>query len=397
MEMTRALMKSMRIPGRFWAEAVRHAVYLINRLPTKAMGSRTPYEAWNGKRPHIGHLRIFGCKGHVKTVKPHLKKLDDRSVQMVYFGIEEGSKAHRMFNPQTNTIVVSRDVVFEETVMWDWDAVENTEIADAMEMGQWNSNIDLNYDGMPMDDHQVDQNARNDVGQNSVAGGDAAAAQSVGQIETDQNPAIEMQADSVQHSDQGSGWNQEMVDAMDSDDYDESPQRFRSLNEIYQDSQIVDLSSDSEEENNAEAEEQVNAVEVAALLSVMEEPTSFREAVDDPNWVLAMESEMQSICKNGTWELATLPPGQKAIGLKWIFKLKKNADGEVVKHKARLVAKGYVQQEGVDFDEVFAPVARLDTIRLILALAANRGWQVHHLDVKTAFLNGELEENVYVA
>jgi hypothetical protein len=164
MEMTRALMKSMRIPGRFWAEAVRHAVYLINRLPTKAMGSRTPYEAWNGKRPHIGHLRIFGCKGHVKTVKPHLKKLDDRSVQMVYFGIEEGSKAHRMFNPQTNTIVVSRDVVFEETVMWDWDAVENTEIADAMEMGQWNSNIDLNYDGMPMDDHQVDQNARNDVG-----------------------------------------------------------------------------------------------------------------------------------------------------------------------------------------------------------------------------------------
>jgi hypothetical protein len=129
----------------------------------------------------------------------------------------------------------------------------------------------------------------------------------------------------------------------------------------------------------------------------MEEPTSFREAVDDPNWVLAMESEMQSICKNGTWELATLPPGQKAIGLKWIFKLKKNADGEVVKHKARLVAKGYVQQEGVDFDEVFAPVARLDTIRLILALAANRGWQVHHLDVKTAFLNGELEENVYIA
>jgi hypothetical protein len=248
-----------------------------------------------------------------------------------------------------------------------------------------------------MDDHQVDQNARNDAGQNSVAGGDAAAAQSVGQTETDQNPAIEMQADSVQHSDQVSGWNQEMVDAMDSDDYDESPQRFRSLNEIYQDSQIVDLSSDSEEENNAEAEEQVNAVEVAALLSVMEEPTSFREAVDDPNWVLAMESEMQSICKNGTWELATLPPGQKAIGLKWIFKLKKNANGEVVKHKARLVAKGYVQQEGVDFDEVFAPVARLDTIRLILALAANRGWQVHHLDVKTAFLNGELEENVYIA
>jgi len=71
--------------------------------------------------------------------------------------------------------------------------------------------------------------------------------------------------------------------------------------------------------------------------------------------------------------------------------------GEVIKHKARLVAKGYVQKHGVDFDEVFAPVARLDTIRLLLALAANRGWQVHHLDVKSAFLNGELEEEVYVS
>jgi hypothetical protein len=188
-----------------------------------------------------------------------------------------------------------------------------------------------------------------------------------------------------------------MMDAMDSDDYDEAPQRFRSLDEVYQHSHEVALESDSEEQYNADTGEQENAVETAALLTVMEEPSCFSEAVDDPNWVQAMDNEMQSICKNGTWELATLPPGQKPIGLKWVYKLKKNADGDVLKHKARLVAKGYVQQQGVDFDEVFAPVARLDTIRLILALAANRGWQVHHLDVKTAFLNGELEEEVYVA
>jgi hypothetical protein len=80
-----------------------------------------------------------------------------------------------------------------------------------------------------------------------------------------------------------------------------------------------------------------------------------------------------------------------------VFKLKKNAEGEIIKYKARLVAKGYVQKQGIDFEEVFAPVARLDTVRMILALAANRGWQVHHLDVKTAFLNGDLEEEVYVS
>ena len=80
-----------------------------------------------------------------------------------------------------------------------------------------------------------------------------------------------------------------------------------------------------------------------------------------------------------------------------MFKLKRNAEGEVVKHKARLVAKGYVHKQGIDYDEVFALVARIDTVKLILAMATNRGWKVHHLDVKTAFLNGELEEEVYVA
>ena len=82
--------------------------------------------------------------------------------------------------------------------------------------------------------------------------------------------------------------------------------------------------------------------------------------------------------------------GHKVIGLKWVFKLKKDSNREIIKYKARLVAKGYTQQQGVDFDEVFAPVARLDIVRVILAVAANRGWQVDHLDVKSTFLNGEL-------
>ena len=109
-----------------------------------------------------------------------------------------------------------------------------------------------------------------------------------------------------------------------------------------------------------------------------------------------MERELESIEKNQTWELVDLPKGHKSIGLKWVYKLKKDSEGKVLKHKARLVAKGYVQKKGVDFEEVFAPVARLDTIKLILALAAHRVWKIHHLDVKLAFLNGELEEEVYV-
>jgi hypothetical protein len=100
--------------------------------------------------------------------------------------------------------------------------------------------------------------------------------------------------------------------------------------------------------------------------------------------------ELQSIEENNSWSLTELPSGRCAIGLKWVFKVKKNQLGEVVRHKARLVVKGYAQQQGIDYEEVFALVARLEAIRLLLALAAEEGWQVHHMDVKTAFLNGDL-------
>ena len=87
--------------------------------------------------------------------------------------------------------------------------------------------------------------------------------------------------------------------------------------------------------------------------------------------------------------------GQRPITLKWVFKLKKDDQGAVIKHKARLLARGFVQQEGIDYDDAFAPVARMESVR-VLALAAQEGWQVHHMDVKSAFLNGDLKEKVYV-
>ena len=126
MEMARTMLKSMNIPGRYLGEAVRHAVYLLNRLPTRAMEERTPYEVWNGRKPHLGHLKVFGCLAHMKVTTPHLKKLDDRSKKVVYFGVEEGSKAHRLYDPQLNKIVVSRDVIFEEKVQWRWSDGEGS-------------------------------------------------------------------------------------------------------------------------------------------------------------------------------------------------------------------------------------------------------------------------------
>lgn len=109
-----------------------------------------------------------------------------------------------------------------------------------------------------------------------------------------------------------------------------------------------------------------------------------------------MDVEMRSIEKNNTWDLMEFPKGAKKIGVKWVYKTKLNEQGEVQKYKARLVAKGYAQEYGVDYKEVYAPVARMDTVRMILALAAQRGWCVFQLDVKSAFLHGKIAENVYV-
>jgi hypothetical protein len=108
-----------------------------------------------------------------------------------------------------------------------------------------------------------------------------------------------------------------------------------------------------------------------------EEPRTTDEAITDPAWRAAMDEEMVSITENKTWELSTLPRGHKAIGMKWVYKVKREPAGKIVKHKARLVAKGYTQRQGVDFEEVFAPVARMETVRLLLALPAHSGWEVH--------------------
>ncbi|KAJ0936654.1 putative RNA-directed DNA polymerase [Helianthus annuus] len=132
------------------------------------------------------------------------------------------------------------------------------------------------------------------------------------------------------------------------------------------------------------------------LLLIDGEPTSYDEAATEESWLNAMKEELASIKRNNTWSLTNLPAGQRAIGVRWVFKLKKNAEGKIIKHKAPLVAKGYVQKKGIDFEDAFAPVARIETIRLLLAVAAKESWVVHHMDVKSAFLNGELVEEVYV-
>ena len=153
--------------------------------------------------------------------------------------------------------------------------------------------------------------------------------------------------------------------------------RYRSLTDLY--SETSPITQDKE----------------AHLLSG-EEPLSYTEAAHEEVWRRAMREEILAIDKNNTWESVIPPPNCRPIGLKWIFKLKKNPQGEVIKHEARLVVKGYSQRKGINYDEIYAPIVRFDTIRILIALAALKGWQIHHLDIKSAFLNGEINEVIHV-
>nr|GFB64090.1 zinc finger, CCHC-type [Tanacetum cinerariifolium] len=110
-----SMMKAMKLPLTFWAEAVKHAIYILNRVPTRALVDKTPYEALYNRKPNLENLRIFGCTAYAKITIPHLKKLDDRSIPMIYLGVEEGSKACRLYDPKGKRNHVSRDVRFMET------------------------------------------------------------------------------------------------------------------------------------------------------------------------------------------------------------------------------------------------------------------------------------------
>ena len=125
LEMTRSILKHMGVPNNLWGEDVRHATYLINRVATRSLDGRTPYEALRGVKPNLKHLKVFGCISHARTESAGRRKLDDRSKALVHLGTEPGSKAYRLFDTISKRIIVSRDVVFEENKGWNWSELKD--------------------------------------------------------------------------------------------------------------------------------------------------------------------------------------------------------------------------------------------------------------------------------
>ncbi|KAG7561531.1 Zinc finger CCHC-type superfamily [Arabidopsis thaliana x Arabidopsis arenosa] len=341
MNMVRCLLMEKGMPKKFWGEAASWTNHILNRCPTAAVQDKTPQECWTGLKPNVNHFKIFGCIGYAHVPSQKRVKLDDRGLKCVFLGVSEGSKAYKMFDPVTKTVVVSRDVVFDEEHKWNWEMSCDEEARDIL----------------VIEEEERDAEQFENITPEAVVDADIDA-------------------------------NNEPQNATPTPNNVPSPQpqpRTRAPPRYLQDYERGDASTDEEEE-----------LQYVALYVSQDDPYTYEEAAEERKWRDAMDAEIESIEKNGTWELVELPVGSKKIGVKWVYKTKVNEKGEVDKFKARLVAKGYSQKHGVDYDEVFAPVARWDTIRMLLAEAAKRQWSVYQLDVKSAFLHGVLKETVFV-
>ncbi|KAM0826297.1 hypothetical protein ACQ4PT_068956 [Festuca glaucescens] len=325
-EMARCLLKSMHMPSRFWGEAVRTAVYILNRSPTRALDGFTPYEQWHGKKLSVHHMRVFGCVAHVKRIGPGINKLADRSTMMVFIGYEESSKCYRVYDPSADKLQVSRDIVFEESRPWSWE--------EASVAAEPHASFTVTY---TLEDGTLELDSGAGAVPASVVrpttpalGTPATPSSSTTPITPTASPPSlnnnEAESSSASAAPAGIRWATPLTDDDTLDD-DGAPIWYRRLSCIY---------GDTEDKAVMEASEQ--------CLLTAEEPRTVDEAIGDEAWRNAMDEEMASIKENATWELSTLPHNHKAIGLKWVYKVKRDPAGVTVKHKARLVAKGYAQR-----------------------------------------------------
>ncbi|KAL4563757.1 hypothetical protein LXL04_027802 [Taraxacum kok-saghyz] len=344
-----SMIAAKKMPKKFWGEATVWSLYVLNRCPTKALVDMTPEEAWSGIKPTVHHFRIWGCLAHVHIPKQKRTKLDNKSFVCILTGVSDESKAYMLIDPHTLKVIIRKDVIFKEHKAWTWDSIKEGEDDKEISWGDYDF-IDDDYEFVnehlfesTNDDHNKDTSPPIPA-HTSLDPGPSSPTVGEGRHQRLQRRPIYLN------------------DCFACDDQE--------------------LNSDDEELNIADLDHQ--------------DPIYYEDAVRDNRWKKAMDLEIQAIEKNQTWRLVDLPKGTKYIRVKWVYKTKLNEKGEIEKHKARLVAKGYGQEFGVDSVEVYAPVARMDTIRLMIALAAQKGWNIYQMDVQSAFLHGTLEEDVYV-
>uniref|UniRef100_A0AAV1VJV4 Polyprotein n=1 Tax=Peronospora matthiolae TaxID=2874970 RepID=A0AAV1VJV4_9STRA len=352
----RSMLHHAKLDKCFWAEAAMTAVYVKNRLPSPKIPHKTPFEIVYNSKPSVKHMRVFGCQAYILTPKEKRLKWDPKARAGLFLGYEEVSKAYRVYDIEAGQVMISRDVNFDESAF-------------GMSMLISDDDVDgLDFESIDLDDEEPRPRHFKQTGKRK---------------------------------------------AQPSHDNDDAsmPRAVRQRPGLEESSAPDDISSrrpNEDEERKSEEQHDTptssafwhasaNAVEAAVDFS---EPSTFEEAMSGPDqvhWRKAIDAELDSMKLRGVFRAAKLPNGQSAIGTKWVFKIKRKADGSIEKYKARLVAKGFRQKYGIDYTETFSPVVKYVTLRMVIAIIKHFGWPLDQLDVVTAFLYGVMKEKVFCA
>ena len=362
----RAMLKSADLPGSLWSEAIKTAAYIMNRVLNRR-DNVTPYEQWHGNKPSVAHLRVFGCKAYTWIPEVKRKKLDDRAEYGRLVGYGDSDKIFRVYHPGSRQVDVSRDVDFDEPEDnvklfpgLGSDDDSDTEIEDT---GSDDSGSDSEHEEEERKSPVKQKNQDEDIFNSGASGSSATPVRE--RASTQEPPAVRRKPGRPPGVKNG-------------------PKK-----------QVPEKTVHLRDRKELQEPKRYHALRVRKG----EEPRDYDEAVtaeDSVSWIQAMEEEMSSQEKHKCWTLVKRPRDVNVVGCKWAFRLKQSPDGTQDRYKARLCAKGFTQEKDVDYTEIFFPVVRYDAVRVFLSLVASEGLHLKQFDVKTAFLYGTLEEEIWM-
>lgn len=360
----RAMLLDSRLPDKFWAEAINTAAYLHNRSPSRPLSNMTPYEVLQNNKPEISHFRRFGSAAFKLIPEEQCAgKFAERAQECVFWGyVHDTSKIWRLWEPQGKRVIQASDVKFDRSQVLGDCVRENMELETSI-LGS------IIPRDLPVEEDDLEPLAP--------------AEETL--LPADPSPSI-LVPDRI---------SVETVSDMPPAPRTEAQSRISASTTIPDTS----LRRSTRLEHPSQPAAVVTSLQQAENSETEGDPLSYREALSQlcsTQWKKAMQDEHASLLQNNTWDYVdSVPAKANSIGCRWVFRKKINSDGSV-RFKARLVIKGYEQIPGVDFGDTFAPVAKLTSLRLILGHAILNGWETHHMDVVTAFLNPPIDNSVFM-